>query len=68
MYAIRSYYGVITASDALYSSHMGADGAGAKFMVSRSFPPANAFMPENPLKHDDGIPESKDHYLRNNFV
>jgi len=54
---------VITASDALYSSHMGADGAGAKFMVSRSYPPANAFMPENPVKHDDGIPESNSHYL-----
>lgn len=49
--------------NALYSSYLGADGSGAKYMVARGIPPQNAFMPENPVKIDDGLPEGNKHYL-----
>lgn len=50
-------------NDGLFSSYISAEGAGAKHMVARSFPPSNAFMPENPFSIDDGMPESESHYL-----
>lgn len=48
--------------DSLYSSFLGADGTGAKYLFARSIPPANAFMTGNG-KVDDGFPESNSHYL-----
>ena len=50
------------ADDALYSSFLGADGTGAKFLFARSLPPANAFM-TGEGRVDDGFPESNAHYL-----
>lgn len=50
------------ADSALYSSFMGADGTGAKFLFARSIPPANAFM-TGEGRVDDGFPESNSHYL-----
>ena len=49
--------------DTLYTSHLGADGNGAKYLCGRSFPPHNAFMPEEIEKIDDGLPEGNGHYL-----
>ena len=46
----------------LYSSFLGADGTGAKYLFARSIPPANAFM-TGAGKVDDGFPESNSHYL-----
>ncbi len=48
--------------NALYSSHLGADGTGAKYLFARSIPPANAFM-KGSVKIDDEFPESNSHYL-----
>lgn len=48
--------------DSLYSSHLGADGTGAKYLFARSIPPANAFM-TGEGKVDDGFPEPNGHYL-----
>ncbi len=48
--------------NALYSSFLGADGTGAKYLFARSIPPANAFMTGNG-KVDDGFPQSNSHYL-----
>ncbi|MGN0613543.1 MAG: 3-oxoacyl-ACP synthase III family protein [Porcipelethomonas sp.] len=50
------------AEDTLYSSYLGADGTGAKYLFARSIPPANAFMSGN-SRVDDGFPESNSHYL-----
>jgi len=50
------------ADDVLYSSFLGADGTGAKFLFARSLPPANAFM-TGEGRVDDGFPESNAHYL-----
>lgn len=48
--------------DAVYSSFLGADGTGAKYLFARSIPPANAFMTGNG-KVDDEFPQSNSHYL-----
>ncbi len=48
--------------DTVYSSFMGADGTGAKYLFARSIPPANAFMTGGG-KVDDEFPESNSHYL-----
>lgn len=48
--------------DALYSSYLGADGTGAKYLFARSIPPANAFM-TGEGRVDDGFPESNGPYL-----
>lgn len=48
---------------ALYSSFLGADGNGAKSMVCRNIPPHNAFMPEERIKIDDGLPSTNDPYM-----
>ncbi len=53
---------VISSSDNIYSSHISADGAGAKHMVARGTPPQNAFI-ENKIKFDEKMPESNGHYL-----
>lgn len=50
------------ADNALYSSYLGADGTGAKYLFARSIPPANAFM-TGEGHVDDGFPESNSHYL-----
>lgn len=50
------------ADNAVYSSFLGADGNGAKYLFARSIPPANAFM-TGEGKVDDGFPESNSHYL-----
>lgn len=50
------------ADDGLYSSYLGADGNGAKYLFARSIPPANAFM-TGEGRVDDGFPESNSHYL-----
>ena len=50
------------AENSLYSSFLGADGTGAKYLFARSIPPANAFM-TGAGKVDDGFPESNSHYL-----
>lgn len=49
--------------NSLYASFLGADGNGAKHLSARSFPPANAFMPENPKAYPDGLVEGNGHYL-----
>ena len=48
--------------NALYSSYLGADGTGAKYLFARSIPPHNAFMTGSG-KVDDEFPESNSHYL-----
>ena len=48
--------------NALYSSYLGADGTGAKYLFARSIPPANAFM-TGEGKVDDEFPKSNAHYL-----
>ncbi|MGN0621227.1 MAG: 3-oxoacyl-ACP synthase III family protein [Porcipelethomonas sp.] len=48
--------------DTVYSSYLGADGTGAKYLFARSIPPANAFMTGGG-NVDDGFPESNGHYL-----
>ena len=48
--------------DTIYSSFLGADGTGAKYLFARSIPPANAFMTGDG-KVDDEFPESNSHYL-----
>lgn len=48
--------------DALYSSFLGADGSGAKFLMARNVTTSNPFIKEE-VKIDDMMPEGKDHYL-----
>ncbi len=48
--------------DALYSSFMGADGTGGKYLFARSVPPANKFM-TGAGKVEDDFPEGNAHYL-----
>ena len=48
--------------DTLYSSYLGAEGTGAKYLFARSIPPHNAFMTGNG-KVDDEFPQSNAHYL-----
>ena len=48
--------------ETIYSSFLGADGTGAKYLFARSLPPANAFMTGNG-KVDDEFPQSNSHYL-----
>ena len=48
--------------DTLYSSYLGAEGTGAKYLFARSIPPHNAFMTGSG-KVDDEFPESNGHYL-----
>jgi len=52
--------------NSLYTSHLGADGNGAKFLFARSIPPANAFMPEQRTEYPDGFSEGNSHYLYQN--
>lgn len=47
----------------LYTSSLGADGSGAKYLAARSIPAANAFMPEIRDEYPDGMPEGNSHYL-----
>lgn len=47
----------------LYTSFLGADGNGAKYLGARSFRPDNAFMPEHREEYPDGMPEGNGHYL-----
>ncbi|MFT3950476.1 MAG: beta-ketoacyl-ACP synthase III [Oscillospiraceae bacterium] len=54
---------VLTRSEGLYTSFLGADGTGAKSLFSRSIPPANAFMPDAPQTYPDGFPACKGHYI-----
>ena len=48
--------------DALYSSYLGADGNGAKFLVSRAMKAENVFR-TNKEEFDMGMPETKLHYF-----
>ena len=48
--------------DALYSSYLGADGNGAKFLVSRAMKSENVFR-TNKEEFDMGMPETKLHYF-----
>ena len=48
--------------DALYSSFLGADGNGAKFLVSRALKSENVFR-KNEEEFDMDMPESKLHYF-----
>lgn len=48
--------------ESVYSSFLGADGNGAKYLFARSIPPANAFM-TGKGKVDDEFPQSNSHYL-----
>lgn len=52
--------------DSLYTSYLGADGSGAKYVSARSFPPDNAFMPENREQYPDDMQEGNSHYLYQN--
>ena len=52
--------------DSLYTSHLGAEGEGAKFLFARSILPDNAFMPKERKEYPDGFPESNSHYLYQN--
>ncbi len=45
-----------------YYSYLNADGNGAKHMVSRGRVPSNPFV-DSVDKYDDGLPNSKEHYL-----
>ncbi len=54
---------VLKASDSFYSSFLGADGTGAKHMISRLDLPTNAFIDENRKHIDDMLPETKGHYM-----
>lgn len=55
---------VIEYADTLYTSHLGADGSGGKYLYAHYFPPANAFIGENRRIIESGIPEEGGHYLR----
>lgn len=48
--------------DALYSAFLGADGSGAKFLVSRAMKSENVFR-TNKEEFDMGMPETKQHYF-----
>jgi len=48
--------------DALYSAYLGADGSGAKFLVSRAMRSENVFR-TNKEDFDMGMPETKLHYF-----
>ena len=48
--------------DALYSAYLGADGNGAKFLVSRAMRSENVFR-TNKEEFDMGMPETKLHYF-----
>lgn len=54
---------VLQKSDNLYTSHLAADGNGAKYLYAHSFLPRNAFMPEVREKYEIDIPEAKEGYL-----
>ena len=53
--------------DALYTSHLGADGTGAKFLYAHSALPQSPFVkPERLAEYDDGIgaaPEGWEHAM-----
>ena len=52
--------------DALYTSHLGADGTGAKFLYARTATPDNPFC-KRKAEYDDGIepgPEGWEHTMR----
>ena len=49
--------------DSLYTSSLHADGMGAKYLCARAVSTDNAFMPEEPMSIDDGIPASNGHYF-----
>ena len=54
--------------DALYTSHLGADGTGAKYLYAHSALPQSPFVkPERQAEYDDGIepgPEGWEHTMR----
>lgn len=54
---------VMEYSDNMYTSHLGADGDGGKYLYAKHFPPMNAFMPENPENYEIDIPKSDDYFL-----
>jgi len=54
---------VVSAGENLFASFLGADGTGAKHMVSRQIKPHNAFMPNPPIKYEDGLPQSEGNFL-----
>lgn len=61
---------VIEYFDAFYTSSIGADGEGGKYLSGKSIPPSNYFMTdedkENAKKYDCKIPEYDNHYLHQN--
>ena len=50
------------AENTIYSSYLGADGNGAKFLVSRALKSENAFR-KNKEEFDMGMPETKDYFF-----
>ena len=52
--------------NSLYTSHLGADGTGAKYLFARSIRPDNAFMPNQRKEYPDGFSEGNGHYLYQN--
>lgn len=52
--------------DTLFTSHLGAEGTGAKHLFARSIAPDNAFMPEESKEYPDDFPESNSHYIYQN--
>lgn len=46
----------------LYTSHLGADGNGARFLLAKNTVFGNPFSTE-PVKYEDGMPESRNHFL-----
>lgn len=51
------------APDGEYTSFLGADGNGAKFLGAEALPPRNAFTPEDHPVYDSGLPAGNGSYL-----
>lgn len=54
------------AEDTLFTSHLGAEGTGAKYLFARSISPDNPFMSEKKEEYSDDFPKSNSHYLYQN--
>ncbi len=50
-------------SDTVYTSHLGADGAGAKFLFAKSIECDNPFMTEDKTHIECSIPDTDNHFL-----
>ncbi len=53
---------IVERSEKIYSSWMGSDGDGAKFLYAKTDPPANAFMTEDKKIIPDGTDENITHH------